>query len=229
MSRSRRLLELLQLLHRRRRPVVGKDLAGDLGVSLRTLYRDLDTLRAQGAHIEGEAGVGYVLRPGFTIPPLMFSEDEIEAIVLGAHWVKANGDAKLSDAAHDVLAKVEAVLPETLRGHLHASSLMVWSEREKSAPRVDEAIIRQAIRASRKMKIAYHDQNRAATSRVVWPFALGYFDGIRVVAAWCELRSAIRHFRTDRIDSLTMSTERYPKSRESLLAEWRRLEGATES
>ena len=221
MSRSRRLLELLQLLRRHRLPVAGRELAEELGISLRTLYRDLDTLRTQGAHIDGEAGVGYVLRPGFTIPPLMFSEDEIEAIMLGASWVEMNGDAKLSGAANDVLAKIEAVVPEPLREHLRASSLMVGTEKKRGPERIDVALIREAIRSGHKVKIAYRDQKRSATLRIVWPFGLGYFEETRVLAAWCELRDAIRHFRTDRIDKLTILDERYPRSRTSLLTEWR--------
>src|SRR5579871_5521879 len=104
MSRSERLLELLQALCRRRRPVSGQALAAELGVSIRTLYRDIATLQAQGAQIEGEPGLGYVLRPGYLMPPLMFSEDEIEALVLGSRWVADRGDDRLGDAARNALA-----------------------------------------------------------------------------------------------------------------------------
>src|SRR5438128_6875775 len=114
MSRSQRLLDLIQVLRRHRRPVTGAVLAEDVGVSLRTLYRDIETLKAQGARIDGEAGVGYVLRPGFMLPPLMFSEDEIEAIVLGSRWVADRTDAPLGNAARTALAKIAAVLPRDL-------------------------------------------------------------------------------------------------------------------
>jgi predicted DNA-binding transcriptional regulator YafY len=111
MSGAQRLLDLIQVLRRHRRPVAGSVLAEELGISLRTLYRDIDTLKAQGAHIDGEAGVGYVLRPGFMLPPLMFSEEEIEALVLGSRWVSERADGVLGRAARNVLAKIGAVLP----------------------------------------------------------------------------------------------------------------------
>ena len=111
MSRAQRLLDLLQLLHRHRRPVTGQSLADELGVSVRTLYRDIATLQAQGAHIEGEPGLGYVLRPGFLLPPLMFSEEELSALVLGMRWVADRGDGPLARAARDATAKIAAVLP----------------------------------------------------------------------------------------------------------------------
>src|SRR6266568_3284273 len=125
MSRSQRLLDLIQVLRRHRRPVTGAVLAEDVGVSLRTLYRDIETLKAQGAHIDGEAGIGYVLRPGFMLPPLMFTEEEIEALVLGSRWVADRGDARLGEAGRNALAKVAAVLPPDLREALDASALLI--------------------------------------------------------------------------------------------------------
>src|ERR1700761_3388996 len=125
MSRAERLLDLIQLLRRHRMPVAGAVLAGELAISVRTLYRDIETLKAQGAHIAGEPGVGYVLRPGFMLPPLMFSEEEIEAIVLGSRWVADRADAALSAAARNALAKTAAVLPQDLKTSLDASSLLV--------------------------------------------------------------------------------------------------------
>src|SRR6184192_541650 len=125
MSRSQRLLDLIQVLRRHRRPVSGSVLADAVGVSLRTLYRDIETLKAQRAHIDGEAGVGYVLRPGFMLPPLMFTEEEIEAIVLGSRWVGERGDERLAAAARNALAKITAVLPPDLREEADASTLLV--------------------------------------------------------------------------------------------------------
>src|SRR5712692_11642714 len=124
-SRAQRLLDLIQLLRRHRFPISGASLAQELGVSLRTLYRDIETLNAQGARIDGEAGIGYVLRPGFMLPPLMFSEEEIEALVLGSRWVAERADAPLSKAAANVLAKIGAVLPKDLRETLDDSGLLI--------------------------------------------------------------------------------------------------------
>lgn len=125
MSRAERLLDLIQLLRRYRYPVSGAALAAELGISVRTVYRDIATLQAQGAEIAGEAGVGYVLRPGFLLPPLMFSEEEIEALVLGSRWVAERADNRLGAAARNALVKIGAVLPSDLRDTLNASALMV--------------------------------------------------------------------------------------------------------
>lgn len=221
MSRSERLLGLIQALRRHRRPVSGRALADELGISIRTLYRDIDSLRAQGAGIEGEAGVGYVLRPGFMLPPLMFSEDEIEALVLGSRWVAQRADGALGAAARDALAKIAAVLPDDLRRDLDDSALLVGPGPAIAADQVDLAVIRAAIRTERKLTLSYRDAQGEASDRVVWPVALGFFDRVRVLAAWCELRQDFRHFRTDRIAALTPGEARYPRRRQVLLKEWK--------
>jgi predicted DNA-binding transcriptional regulator YafY len=225
MSRAERLLALIQILRRHRRPVSGAALAEEPGISLRTLYRDIQTLIAQGAHIDGEAGVGYVLRPGFMLPPLMFSEDEIEALVLGSRWVAERGDGPLSKAAQNALAKIAAVLPEDLREEIDASGLLVGPGAPLAAGDLELATIREAIRKEKKLRIAYVSDKGEKTRRTVWPFALGFFDRYRVVAAWCELRQGYRHFRTDRIAALTLTEKRYPRRRQALLKEWRAVEG----
>ncbi|HEY5206157.1 MAG TPA: YafY family protein [Roseiarcus sp.] len=225
MSRSERLLALLQALRRRRRPISGRVLAEELGVSLRTLYRDIASLQGQGAEIEGEAGLGYVLKPGFWLPPLMLSGEEIEALVLGARWVEARTDEKLAIAARDAVAKISAVLPPRVRDDLESSTLVVPLGKAAVAGALDLAPIRAAIRAERKLALAYRDAQSAATERTIWPFGVGYFDEARVVMAWCELRQGFRHFRADRIASCRTLEARYPLSRQRLLKEWRLSEG----
>ncbi|WP_343714063.1 YafY family protein [Inquilinus sp.] len=225
MSRSERLLGLIQVLRRHRRPVSGRALAAETGVSLRTLYRDIATLQAQGADIEGEPGLGYVLRPGFMLPPLMFSEDEIEALVLGSRWVARRADDRLGDAARNALAKIAAVLPEDLRQGLDASTLLVGPGQPIAGGGIDLAAVRQAIRGERKLAIAYRGPEGAETRRVIWPFALGFFDQVRMVVAWCELRQGFRHFRTDRILEAATIEARYPRRRQALLKEWRETQG----
>lgn len=225
MSRAERLLDLIQILRRHRRPVSGRTLADELGVSLRTLYRDIGALQAQGARIDGEPGVGYLLRPGFLLPPLMLSEEEIEALVLGSRWVAERGDARLAGAARDALAKITAVLPPDLRDGADATALLVGPGERIATGEVDVAAIRQAIRGERRLVILYRDAGGTESSRTVWPFALGFFDKVRVMVAWCELRGTFRHFRTDRIAGLTVTGERYPRRRAALLKEWRAAEG----
>lgn len=215
----------MQLLRRHRRPVSGRALADELGVSLRTLYRDIATLQAQGAGIEGEAGLGYVLRPGFLLPPLMFTEEEVEALVLGSRWVVDRGDSRLAGAARNALAKIAAVLPPERREGLDGSALLVGPGAPIAAGDAELAAIRQAIRAERKLELSYRDGDGSDSRRVVWPFALGFFDRVRVVVAWCELRQSFRHFRTDRIQALAVTDTRYPRRRQAMLAEWREAEG----
>ena len=149
MARSERLLALLQVLRRHRRPVSGATLAAELGVSIRTLYRDIATLQAQGADIEGEPGVGYVLRPGFMLPPLMFSQGELEALMLGFRWVEKFADAPVTKAATDALAKISAVLPAELREELENTALLVGPRRIVDSEIVDLALLRAAIRRAR--------------------------------------------------------------------------------
>lgn len=224
-SRAERLLELMQVLRRHRRPVSGATLAGELGISLRTLYRDIGSLQAQGAHIDGAPGLGYVLRPGFVLPPLMFADEEIEALVLGSRWVADRADHRLGAAARNALAKIAAVLPAERRHELESSALLVGPGASIAAGDAEIIAIRAAIRGERKLDVTYRDGDGRETSRTIWPFALGFFDRSRVVAAWCELRQSIRHFRTDRITALTATSARYPRRRQALLQEWRVSQG----
>ena len=225
MSRAARLLDLLQLLRNRRQPITGPALARELGISIRTLYRDIATLQAQGADIEGEPGLGYVLRPGFTLPPLMFSADEIEAIVLGSRWVATRADdSRLSDSARQAMSKILAVLPAELRERAEATNLLV-ARIGLDPAQVDAGQIRLAIRNERKLVVRYGDSGGAETERTIWPFLIGFFEKVRVVAAGCEMRQDFRSFRVDRIASLTVSEERYPRRRAVLLKEWREREG----
>lgn len=225
MSRAERLLDLIQLLRRHRAPVSGPALADELGISIRTLYRDIATLQAQGADIQGEPGLGYVLRPGFTLPPLMFSADEIEALVLGSRWVARRAeDPRLGDAAANALSKITAVLPAELRDSVDGSNLLIGGGEVIPAV-VDLSAIRLAIRDERKLAIAYRNGDGTATERVIWPFAIGFFDRVRVVIGWCELRVDYRNFRLDRIAQMEVLPERYPRRRAVMLKEWREREG----
>ena len=224
MSRAQRLLDLIQALRRHRRPVTGATLASEVGVSLRTLYRDIASLQAQGADIAGEAGLGYVLKPGFTLPPLMFSADEIEALALGSQWVLASADNRLAGAARNALAKIGAVLPPELSDVLDSSTLLVVRGQDAAAKEPALPILREAIRLERKVTIDYVDAAGGQTRRVIWPFALAFFDSSRVVVSWCETRVAFRHFRTDRIAAIETGAGRYPRRRQALLKEWRAAE-----
>ncbi|EJL51802.1 putative transcriptional regulator [Rhizobium sp. CF122] len=220
MARSERLLTLLQTLRRYRRPVSGAVLATETGVSIRTLYRDISSLQAQGALIEGEPGLGYVLKPGFMLPPMMFSQDEIEALVLGSRWVARAADPRLAAAGTDALAKIGDVLPQEMRDEIETSTLLVHLK-PPVADKADLGAIRKAIRSERILTLTYSDESGTVSVRNIWPFALSYFEQVRVVVAWCELRQDYRHFRTDRIVEMIPQDGRYPRRRAVLLKEWR--------
>ncbi len=221
MTRTERLLHLMQLLRRQRAPVPGLALAAELQISPRTLYRDMVTLRSQGAAIEGEPGVGYVLRPGFTLPPLMLDVQELEALVLGARWVARHADAELRAAARDAIAKIASVLPADLRQTLEANTLLVANGRaDDDAASRWAPPARQAIRQQRKVRLLYADAQGAASERTIWPFAIGFFDQARVLCAWCELRGDFRHFRLDRIAELHILPAASPRHRLALLRDW---------
>ncbi|QOZ67530.1 helix-turn-helix transcriptional regulator [Bradyrhizobium arachidis] len=228
MSRSERLLELIQFLRTRRRPVAGAQLADEFGVSLRTIYRDIQTLTARGAPIEGEAGVGYVLRPGFTVPPLMFSRDEIEALALGSQMVERSADAALTKAARNALAKIAAVLPAERSNEANASGVVAGPVKWIGAESVDMALVRDAIRLERKLWIHYRDEVGVLTERRIWPILLTFCATVRLLAAWCELREGYRQFRTDRIVAFIETGEAYPRRRHALVKEWREIEGLPE-
>ena len=226
LAKAERLLRLLQTLRRHRYPVLGKDLAEELGISLRTLYRDVAALVAQGANIDGSPGVGYLMRPGFLLPPLMLTQEEVEALVLGSRWVSQRADPVLQEAAADLLAKIEAVLPAEMRQEMASSGLLIGPAGEGTPmPDRDLALIRKAIRNESKLSMCYVDSGDEESRRMVWPFALGWFDHALILAAWCELRQDYRHFRTDRIRTFTVTAERYPRSRRTLLQEWQTNRG----
>jgi predicted DNA-binding transcriptional regulator YafY len=227
MSRSQRLLALLQTLRRYRRPVTARALARELAVSVRTVYRDIGTLVQQGAAIDGEAGLGYLLRPGFVLPPLMFQEEELEALVLGARWVALLPDDGLARAAHDAIAKVTAVLPPRLRSRVEDTALYPVPHDHDAAPPpgVDMGLLRSVIRQERKLAVDYVDKHDQPSRRIVWPVALAYFDRVRVLVAWCELRGGFRTFRTDRIVAAEPMSDPLPRSRAALLKQWQSREG----
>ena len=195
-------------------------MAAELEVSLRTVYRDIAALIGQGVPVRGEAGIGYVLGQGFDMPPLMFTVDELEAVMLGLRWVARRGDGQLSRAALDSVAKIGAVLPEGLKPFLFDAGLMVPPRREDIRDAVDVAALRSAIRESRKVAIHYRDEIDRRTERTIWPIGIAYYEATRNIIAWCELRQAFRYFRTDRIAAVDILREKYPKRRRALLKAW---------
>jgi predicted DNA-binding transcriptional regulator YafY len=217
MARTDRLFRLLQAMRMLPQPVTAARLAEETGVSPRSLYRDIDSLRAAGARIEGERGYGYRLIEDYTLPPQSFDRMEIEAIVLGLAEVRHSGDPALAKAAASVLAKVAATLPDDHERHLfHAVSQAYRLEsRYSSAPRID--ILRQACWDEAALMISYTDRQGVVTGRKIWPLAIIYLDHKQVVLTWCCLRQGFRKFFADRISQATRCGESYRPRRVALL------------
>ncbi len=221
MSKTTRLFKLMDALRGRRRAVAAAELARELSVSVRTVYRDVQTLIGLGAPIDGEAGVGYLLRAGFFLPPLIFSVEELEALVLGTRWVKGQGDPTLAQAVDSALAKIATASPKDLREEI--AEIGLWAPRfHKPAIQVAGLrTLREAIRCEHKLKICYVNLAGVETERVIWPVALAFFEGVQLVAAWCELRGDFRHFRADRIARLDTTGATYPRPRRELARLWK--------
>ncbi|HUO99571.1 MAG TPA: YafY family protein [Rhizomicrobium sp.] len=222
MRRADRLFRIIQVLRRKRRPATAAEIAEELEASPRTIYRDIAQLMADRVPIRGEAGIGYVLEGGFDMPPLMLTADEIEAAMLGAQWVAGRGDAILARAANDLVAKIGAVIPEHLRPILMEPAVSAPAKPDGIADVIDMARVRTAIRAQGKIRIVYRDEQGAETTRVIWPIAVSYWDRVRLIVAWCELRKAFRHFRTDRITAYEFLEGRYATPRAKLRTQWQR-------
>jgi predicted DNA-binding transcriptional regulator YafY len=237
MAKVERLFAIMDRLRAHRRPVTAQRLAQDLGVSVRTTYRDVQTLIGLGAPIEGEAGLGYVLRPGFFLPPLMFDADELDALALGAQWVRTHAEAALAAAADTALGKIATASPDGGSPPLEASGLSSWPLRPDDA-RPDDArpkaagpdgarpdpsllpLVRDSLRRERAMEIAYEDEAGAVTRRTIWPVLLTYLQSKQVLVAWCALRSDFRLFRTDRIGEVRATADRFGRRRAVLRGEW---------
>ncbi len=218
MRRADRLFQIVQYL-RGGRLVTAAMLAERLEVSERTIYRDIVDLQSTGTPIDGEAGVGYVLRSGFDLPPLMFTRDEIVALVAGARMVKAWGGVTMARAAVEALVKIEAVLPEGERARVADTKVfappMDMPERLRKLIDVTEG----AIDAREVLSFAYKDEKSAATTRDVHPLGLWFWGKVWTLIAWCELRDDFRMFRLDRMEELTLAGRRYKPAPERSLAE----------
>ena len=222
MRRADRLFQIIQILRRSSRPATAGEIAAELEVSPRTVYRDMADLIGQRVPIRGEAGLGYVLDDAFDMPPLMLTPDEIEAAVLGAQWVAGRGDPVLATAARDLLAKITRVLPERLRPLIADPAIGARPAFRQPTDGIDIARARAWIREGRKVRIGYCDEHGEVSQRVVWPVIIGFFEEKRMLAAWCELRRDFRHFRTDRITAADFLDDRYDVRPGILRLRWKR-------
>lgn len=212
-----RLFELITLLRTASRPITGAALAERLEVSVRSVYRDIATLQAMHVPILGERGIGYVMRPGFDLPPLMFTDEEAEALILGLGMLQQTGDPDLDRNAARARDRILAVLPPSSRDA--ASGLFAWQDPLEAAA-VPPAILRQAIREERKLDIAYRREDGTASRRIIRPIALVYYNRWLTLTGWCELRDGFRSFRADRIDEANLSDDHFRGEGDRLRTIW---------
>jgi predicted DNA-binding transcriptional regulator YafY len=209
MRRADRLFQIVNVLRRRRTATTAAHLAERLGVSERTVYRDVRDLILAGTPIDGEAGVGYRIRPGYDLPPLMFDRDEIQALVLGARIVRQFGDPALARASDAILAKVAAIVPKDLAPLLADTRLFVPSIIGVGTSADALGLAREALIARRKLELSYATSDGVATTRTVRPLGIFFWGRTWTLAAWCELRRDFRNFRLDRVGASTMLDETF--------------------
>jgi predicted DNA-binding transcriptional regulator YafY len=209
MRRADRLFQIVNALRRRRTATTATHLAGRLGVSERTVYRDIRDLILAGTPIDGEAGVGYRLRPGYDLPPLMFDRDEIQALVLGARIVRQFGDPALARASDAILGKVAAIVPKDLAPLLAETRLFVPSTIGGGKSAEAMTVAREALIARRKLQLSYATRDGASSTRTVRPLGIFFWGRTWTLAGWCELREDFRNFRLDRVTAPTMLDETF--------------------
>jgi len=220
MRKASRLFELIQILRAAKGPVTAARLAETLEVVPRSIYRDVAALQAMRVPIEGGRGVGYLLRPGFTVPPLMFTIEESEAIVLALALLERTGDSELKAAAKRVSRKITAVVPSALLQTFSSSALHAWGTAAAAPAGIDLATLRRAVRDERKLELDYRDEKGQPSQRIIWPLALIYYSETVNIVAWCELRQAIRNFRTDRVQESRPLDASFRGQGERLRREW---------
>jgi len=225
MRRADRLFLIIHALRGRRSALPARSLAETLAVSLRTVYRDVADLQLSGVPIEGEAGVGYVLRKGADIPPLMFNADELEALVVGTRFVKAFAGKRLAGNAQAALLKIEAVAPAELRQRASRSRILAparWHETRSGL--IDR--LHEAIAARRVLRMDYSDEAGRTSVREIEPLCLAFWGGVWTLGTWCRLRTDFRNFRPDRIAAFEPTGELFAETPERGFAAYLRASGA---
>jgi len=220
MSATSRLFSIIQTLRTAKRPITARQLCDQLEVSLRTIYRDVAELQAQNVPVEGEAGIGYVLRKGYDMPPLMLTPDELEAALLGAQWVSERGDTKLANGANSLVEKLNDVIPRHLKQFIDSSVVAAPCLTPTTPDNVDPERLRAVMRLRKKIEIEYVDGAGRISKRTIWPFMLAYLEASKLVVAWCEKRKGFRNFRTDRIMQMNVLDEKFPMTTERLKLDW---------
>lgn len=213
MSKAARLFEVIQLLRSAKGPILARDIAAALEISIRTVYRDIVSLQAMQTPILGEPGVGYVMRRGYDLPPINFDVEEAEAISVGLSLIARTNDPGLWRAAKRASGKLHEAAPGTRK-------LVTSSWAMESTPNVELSELRKAIRNETKMRIVYCDVEQRETARVIWPLVLVYYLDAAMIVAWCELRQEVRNFRLDRVVNSGVLTDDFRGCGDVLISEW---------
>ncbi len=209
MRKADRLFQIVQILRSHRMVTTARYLAEELEVTERTIYRDIKDLTLSGVPILGEAGVGYILQKGFDLPPLMFTDDELTAITLGARLVETWSDEELANAAKLAIHKIKTVVPERLQSRFESENL--FSPFRQIKPEVAQSLADCRLAADNRQKIAFQYFSLAGetSTRTILPLGLFFWGAVWTLGAWCELRQDFRSFRVDRISSLTVLSETF--------------------
>ncbi|MEM9106113.1 MAG: YafY family protein [Pseudomonadota bacterium] len=219
MTRSTRFFDIIQILRQAEAPVTAQQIADRLEVTKRTIYRDIASLQASRLPIEGEAGVGYMMRAGFDLPPLMFDPEELEAIAVGLALLGRTGDRGLQSAAERAAFKISEVVPDSA-GNPVSHRVSKFNRIPKTG--IEPETLRRYIRSETELAIDYRDLSDRDTSRTIRPLALIYYIDVVLLAAWCELRQAFRHFRVDRIQRCHSTGRRFTGAGDALRTAWER-------
>ncbi|TWT57676.1 HTH domain protein [Thalassoglobus neptunius] len=210
MRRADRLFRIVEYLKTRREAVTGEEIAQEMEIGIRTIYRDIADLKSSGVPIIGEAGVGYLLSKDYLVKPLMFDVDELDALTLGAQMVESWGDAAIARSARRAMEKITAVLPPSLAEDANRSAAYACSSRSKLPIAIDFAALRRAVRTKHWIEIHYTDESGKESQRRIRPLCLVFIAPVWLLAAWCESRQDFREFRVDRITNLQITDERFP-------------------
>ena len=222
MRRADRLFQIVQYLRGGRLTTAAR-LAERLEVSERTIYRDIADLQSTGVPIDGEAGFGYVMQSGFDLPPLMFTRDEITALVAGARLIRAWGGLEMARAAEEALVKIDAVLPDDVRNRARSVEIHAMAPEMTDELRARLDRIEQCIDAQNRVSISYRREDGESSERVLRPLALWFWGKVWTLISWCELRNDFRMFRLDRIIELTEQPEKFRPERGKTLQDFYRL------
>jgi predicted DNA-binding transcriptional regulator YafY len=220
MRKASRLFEIIQILRLAKTPMTAAVMAERLEVTVRSIYRDVAALQGMRVPIEGGRGIGYIMRPGFDLPPLMFSIEEMEAIVLALQLLDRTGDAELKQAARRVNQKISGAVPPPLRQAMEGKALYAWGSVAEAPEGLDLGLVRRAIRDEHKLSLDYRDELGRPSQRIIRPIAMIYYSQTNNIVAWCELRQAIRNFRSDRVERCVAAEGYFKGEGDGLRAVW---------